>query len=111
MAGTAARHATTTVLRGGAIVAGIGFLVGLALAVAKGGVVAGSVALTSVPAGLLALDPSAWLTGASIVLIGTPSVALVTTALEFAPVDRRSAAVCGLLLLIFATSLVLTIRS
>ncbi len=65
MAGTAAHRATAIVLRSGAIVAGIGFVAGLALAVVNGGVVEGSVALSAVPAGLLALDPSAWLTAAA----------------------------------------------
>lgn len=111
MPGTAAHGATAAVLRGGAIIAGLAFLVGLALAVAQGGVAAGSVAITAVPAGLVALDASAWLTGACIVLICTPAVALLTTAVEFSAVDRRSVAVCGLLLLIFGTSVVLAIRA
>ncbi len=107
----AGHGATTAVLRGGALVAGSGFIIGLALAVVKGGAQSGSVPILAVPGGLLGLDPSAWLTAAAIVLICTPPAALLTTAAEFLSVDRRSVAVCGLLLLIFGASVVLAIRT
>jgi uncharacterized membrane protein len=107
----ATSRATVAVLRAGAVVAGIGFIVGLGLALAKGTATTGPVAIGDVAPGLVRLDPSAWLTGASIVLICTPAAALVTTAFEFRGTDRRSVAVCGLLLLIFAVSVFVATRT
>ena len=102
---------TVAVLRAGALVAGIGFIVGLALALVKGGATTGTVAIGDVVPGLLRLDAPAWLTAASIVLICTPATALVTTAFESWGTDRRSVAVCGLLLLIFAVSVFVATRT
>jgi uncharacterized membrane protein len=107
----ATSRATVAVLRAGAAVAGIGFIVGLVLAVVKGAATTGPIALGDVAPGLLRLDPSAWLTAACIVLICTPATALVTTAFESWATDRRSVAVCGLLLLIFAASVFVATRT
>ena len=102
---------TVAVLRAGAVVAGIGFTVGLVLALVKGGATTGPVAIGDVAPGLIRLDPSAWLTTACIVLICTPAAALVTTAFESWGTDRRSVTVCGLLLLIFAVSVFVATRT
>ena len=107
----ATSRVTVAVLRAGAVVAGIGFIVGLGLAVAAGSAATGPVAIGDVAPGLLRLDPSAWLTAASMVLICTPAAALVTTAFEFWGTDRRSVEVCGLLLLIFAVSVFVATRT
>ena len=107
----ATSRVTVAVLRAGAVIAGIGFIVGLVLAVAKGTATTSPVAIGDVMPGLLRLDPSSWLTAASIVLICTPAAALVTTASEFWRTDRRSVAVCALLLLIFAVSVVVATRT
>lgn len=107
----ATSRVTVTVLRAGALVAGIGFIVGLVLALAKGGAATGTVAIGDVAPGLLRLDPSAWLTAACIALICTPATALGTTAFESWASDRRSVAVCGLLLLIFAVSVFVATRT
>lgn len=64
----------------------------------------------AIPAGLLALDPSSWLTASALVLIGTPAAALVATAFEFARVDRRFVAICAILFCIFGGSVLLASR-
>lgn len=107
----ATSRVTVAVLRAGALIAGIGFIVGLALALVKGGAATGPVAIGDVAPGILRLDPPAWLTAACMVLICTPATALVTTAFESWATDRRSVAVCGLLLLIFAVSVVVATRT
>ena len=107
----ATSRVTVAVLRAGAVVAGIGYIVGLVLAVTKGSATTTPVAIGDVAPGLVRLDPSAWLTAASIVLICTPAAALVTTAFESWRTDRRSVAVCGLLLLIFAGSVFVATRT
>ncbi len=107
----ATSRATTTVMRAGALIAGIGFIVGLVLALGRGSADTGTVAIGDVASGLLRLDPAAWLTAASIVLICTPVAALVTTAVEFSGTDRRSVAICGSLLLIFAASVFVATRT
>jgi uncharacterized membrane protein len=107
----ATSRVTVAVMRAGAVVAGIGYIVGLVLAVAKGTTSTSPVAIGDVASGLARLDPSAWLTAASIVLICTPAAALLTTAFESWRTDRRSVAVCGLLLLIFAVSVFVATRT
>jgi uncharacterized membrane protein len=107
----ATSRTTVAVLRAGAVIAGIGFIVGLVLALVKGGATTGPVAIGDVVPGLLRLDAPAWLTAASIVLICTPAAALVTSAVESWGTDRRSVAVCGLLLLIFAGSVFVATRT
>ncbi len=102
---------TAAVLRAGAVIAGIGFIVGLLLALGAGSAATGPVAIGDVVPGVLRLVPSAWLTASSIVLIGTPAAALVTTGFEFWGTDRRSVAVCGLLLMIFAVSVFVATRT
>jgi uncharacterized membrane protein len=100
---------TVAVLRAGSVLGGGLFVVGLVLAGVRGNSSGSALAPTALASGLIGLDPRAWLTGATLTLIATPAVGLVTTAVECARTDRRSMLIAVLLVGILATSIAIAV--
>jgi hypothetical protein len=101
--------ATAAVLRVGSLGSVFGFIVGLALAVARPEASHALVPLQVLPAQLVSLEPGAWLTAAAVLLIVTPAAGLLATATEFAGLDRRSMLLALALFVLLVTSVLLAI--
>lgn len=102
--GSAPRRATSAVLTGGVLVAGVLFAVALLLELA--GTEPGGGEMTDLAAvldGLLAPTPWAWATAGAYAVVATPILGLLVTAWEYWSVDDRrmvllAAAVVGVLI-------------
>lgn len=107
----APRHLTSAVLTGGVIVSAACYLVAVLAEVLGVATAAGDATdLRALIDGLLVADPWAWASLGTLVLVATPALALVVTAVEYTVVGDRGSAVLALVVLaILALSAVVAI--
>jgi len=106
----ASTSATVTVLRVGSLLAGVVLTVGVLLSAIRGGGGGAASDPGAIPSGLLALQPGAWVSAGALVLLLTPPLGLVATALEFLRSEPRYSGVCLLVLGVLAASVAVAIR-
>ena len=106
----AGTHATVTVLRMGTLLGAALLLGGVLLDAVRGGGGGPAIDPTTIPAGLVALKPGAWVSAGALVLLLTPPAGLVATALEFLHLEPRYTGVCLLVLGVLATSVAIAVR-
>jgi hypothetical protein len=106
----APQRATSATLTGGTVLGAACFAIALAADLAGLGGGAGASDVTGYAASLAALDPTAWAVLGSAVIIVTPAVGLVVTALEYESIgDRRAVLMALAVLAILATSLAVAV--
>ena len=109
MSGGTNTSATVAILRAGSIIGGGIFVVGLALSGVRGNGAGPAMAPATLLPGLIALQPRAWLSAATVALMVTPAAGLLATAFECAGTDRRSMLIAVLLVTILATSIAIAV--
>ena len=107
----APQRATSATLTGGTVLGAACFAIALVADLAGlGRGAAGASDVTGYGASLAALDPTAWAVLGSVVIIVTPAVGLVVTALEYESIgDRRAVLMALAVLAILATSLAVAV--
>jgi uncharacterized membrane protein len=96
----ASRRMTSATLTAGVAVSALCFLAAVVLeAMGSAGAAGPMTAITSLLDGLLALEPAAWASLGTYVLVATPAIGLVVTAAEYADIGDRGTMVLALAVL------------